>query len=869
MVNITSQLTDLANPRARTEVARAQSPGAIAGSVAQLDARLEANRHPRVDGKFLRVNGDRFLVRGVTYGSFAANEDGEPFPSLHQLRDDFSRMREAGINTVRLYSSPSDRVADAAADAGLYLVPDICWGPRTCEWDYPAWWQKAIDGTRAEARRLAGHPAILMFSIGNEIPPLMVRWYGRTRTEERLRILYETVKAEAPDAIVTYVNHPPTEHLTLPFLDVVSYNVYLNSEQAFRGYLARLQCLAGDRPLFLSEVGLDSQESGEEEQARYLDWQLRAIFEKGLCGAAVYSWTDEWSIFASDITGWSFGLTTADRAPKLALSTVRDIYSSSLYKLRKAPWPQVSVVVAAYNGGAWLNDCLSWLTRLNYANYEVIVVNDGSTDQTAEIIRRHGVRGIHVPNGGLSRARNLGIEAAKGQIVAFTDSDAHPDPDWLCYLVCALEEQQAAAVGGPNIAPKDDGFVADCVDCSPGNPTHVLLDDERAEHIPGCNMAFLKRALLEIGMFDATHRSAGDDVDICWKLLVRGHTIAFSPSAIVHHHRRGTVGAYLRQQRGYGFAESHLQRRYPGRYNYFGHQVWRGNIYDTVHHGLRQFGFPLLFTSKVYQGSFGSAQFQAIYHPFMTWWFQIFTALEWQGITAAFLLAGLVGACSAADGAWVPLTMGAVLVAFTLGSALLCAVHASHRKPWKGYGRVRGVLLIALLHVLQPLARGLGRWKGWRAERRLPHRFPPSQRLYGNLLQRSALLDGLQDHLRSCGWISHPADEWSESDIEIPGPGPYRLAITTVYEDDVAHACHYMRYRITATMKPFTPLVIIVLTLVLVAVGLHPWLFPLAVPVALLLRKFLTARATMINAVSQLTSEYGEALGMVKAGDDF
>ncbi|MEQ1854777.1 MAG: glycosyltransferase, partial [Chthoniobacteraceae bacterium] len=476
-----------------------------------------------MDGKFLRVDGKRFPVKGVTYGTFAQNSKGEPFPEISQLRDDFARMREAGINTVRLYTPPSERIADAAAAAGLYLIPDICWGPRTCEWDYPAWWEAAVKGTREQARRLGQHPAMLMLSIGNEIPPLMVRWYGRKRTEEYLRILHNAVKEESPDSIVTYVNHPPTEYLNLAFLDVVSFNVYLNKEDEFRGYLARLQTLAGERPLLLAELGQDSYEHGEEEQARYLSWQLRAVFEKGLCGAAVYAWTDEWTIFDSDITGWAFGLTKADRTPKLSLSAVRDVYSSSLYKLRDKPWPFVSVVVATYNGAATLNDCLSWLGRLNYPNYEVIVVDDGSTDNSRGIIEQHAVRAIHVPNGGLSRARNLGIEAARGEIVAFTDSDAFPDVDWLFYLVSAMEERAASAVGGPNIAPAGVGLIADCVDCSPGNPTHVLLDDDTAEHIPGCNMAYRKDALLEIGLFDATHRAAGDDVDVCWKLLVRGH----------------------------------------------------------------------------------------------------------------------------------------------------------------------------------------------------------------------------------------------------------------------------------------------------------------------------------------------------------
>lgn len=826
-------------------------------------------RLPRVDGKFLKMRGNQFLVKGVTYGTFARNDAGEPFPDFGQLREDFERMREAGINTVRLYSSPSDRIADAAAEAGLYLVPDICWGPRTCEWSYPEWWQKAVASTRAEARRLGSHPAILMLSIGNEIPPLVARWYGRKRTEEHLRILYETVKHEAPESIVTYVNHPPTEYLSLPFLDVVSFNVYLNREQEFRAYLDRLQSLAGERPLFLAELGMDHFECGEDEQAEFLRWQLQSGFEKGLCGAAIYSWTDEWSIFDSDITGWAFGLTTADRRPKPSLAAVRDIYTSSLYSHRRDPWPKVSVVVACYNSGTTLDACLSALGRLWYPNYEIIVVNDGSTDNTAEIISRYNVRAIHVPNGGLSRARNLGIEAARGEIVAFIDSDAFPDRDWLYYMVTAMEEQNAAAGGGPNIAPEDDGFIAECVDCSPGNPTHVLLDDRRAEHVPGCNMAFRKTALAEIGLFDATHRTAGDDVDVCWKLLVRGLTIAFSHSAVVRHHRRGTIRGYLRQQKNYGFAEAHLQRRYPGRYNFFGHQVWRGNIYDSTSLGLQRQNIPFLFSSRVYQGSFCSAQFQSVYQPFATWWFQIFTTVEWQGVTASLLMSGLLGLKFSPLTALAPLVLGGMMLAMIVASAFLCALQASHRQPWKGMQRVRGVLVVAWLHITQPLVRAAGRLKGWWAERKARRIFPASQRLHGNLCQRAALLEGLQEHLRSCGWLSRPASEWSEYDLEIPGPGPYRLFLTTVYEDDVAHTCHYVRYRINARMKRATPLLIGGMAVALAGIAFAPWLLPLAVPAGFFLYKFLMARHTMVNAVSHLTEEYGGALGMTKAAADF
>jgi glycosyltransferase involved in cell wall biosynthesis len=530
---------------------------------------------------------------------------------------------------------------------------------------------------------------------------------------------------------------------------------------------------------------------------------------------------------------------------------------------------KVSVVVASYNGAATLDACLSGLTQLEYPDYEIIVVDDGSKDRTPEITAQYDIHTIRVPNGGLSRARNLGIEAATGDIVAFIDSDAYPDVNWLYYIVTAMEEQNGAAAGGPNIPPPGDGFIAECVDCSPGNPTHVLLDDSRAEHIPGCNMAFRKQALREIGLFDATHRTAGDDVDVCWKLLVRNKTIAFSPGAVVYHHRRGTVKGYLKQQRGYGFAEAHLQCRYPGRYNFSGCQVWRGNIYDTPHTGLRENGVPLLFNSRVYQGTLGGAQFQSVYQPFLTWWFQIFTAAEWQGLTVLTLASGAAGLYQQAPGAWVATGAGILQLLLGVGSAVLCATQSSRRAPWKGLQRTRGVTTVSFLHLAQPLARAWGRIKGWWAQRNEEIIFPPSRRLYGNLLQRDQFLHRLPEHLKSCGWMCDLSSEWSETDLEIPGPGPCRLSITTVYEDDVAHSCHYIRYRVKSQMKPGGYVMILLLVMALAGIAMNPWLLPLALPIVFLLRRYLLARRTTLNAVSQLTEEMGGALGMTKALDDF
>ena len=164
-----------------------------------------------------------------------------------------------------------------------------------------------------------------------------------------------------------------------------------------------------------------------------------------------------------------------------------------------------------------------------------------------------------------------------------------------------------AAVGGPNIAPRSDGPIAECVAHAPGGPTHVLLSDREAEHLPGCNMAFRRSCLQAIGGFDPQFRVAGDDVDICWQLQRQGWTLGFSPAAVVWHHRRNSVRDYLRQQKGYGKAEALLERKWPEKYNLAGHLKWNGRVYGIPSVRWRP--------DRIYHGSWGLAPFQSLYQP--------------------------------------------------------------------------------------------------------------------------------------------------------------------------------------------------------------------------------------------------------------
>ncbi len=222
---------------------------------------------PAVDGKFFRFDGRRFPVRGVTYGTFAQSELGL-FPELERVKRDFEAMVEANVNTVRTYTVPERPVFDVAEDLGLKLLVGVWWDdPRYL--DRPtaeAWKVMAAEATaavRQAAGAYAGHPAVLGFVVGNEIPGSLVRWHGRRRVEDLLNSLHKAGKEVAPEALFGYANYPTTEYLDTSCFDFDCFNVFLENEFAYRRYLAQLQVDTGDRPLVLSELGLDSASQGE------------------------------------------------------------------------------------------------------------------------------------------------------------------------------------------------------------------------------------------------------------------------------------------------------------------------------------------------------------------------------------------------------------------------------------------------------------------------------------------------------------------------------------------------------------------------------------------------------------------------------
>jgi GT2 family glycosyltransferase len=534
---------------------------------------------------------------------------------------------------------------------------------------------------------------VLAYVIGNEIPATIVRWHGAARIEKFLHRLYKAVKAEAPDTLVTYVNFPTTEFLRLPFLDFCCFNVYLEQRSKLEAYLAQLQNVAGDRPLVMAEIGLDSRRNGDINQAEVLGWQIRSVFTSGCSGIFLFAWTDEWYRGGHEIEDWDFGLTQRNRQPKPALTVVRSALSQLPFPA-DVQWPRISVVVCTCNGARTIRDTLDALRNIDYPDYEVIVVDDGSSDDSARIAAEYPVRLISTPNRGLSAARNTGMEAATGTIVAYTDDDAYPDEHWLKYLAWTFLTTSYVGVGGPNIPPPGDGKLAECVAHSPGGPVHVLISATEAEHIPGCNCAFRKDALQAIGGFDPIFRAAGDDVDLCWRLMENGGKIGFQPAAMVWHHRRNSLRTYWKQQKGYGKAEALLERKWPSKYNAAGHVTWAGRLYGK---GVTQ---PL-GRWRIYQGMWGSAPFQRMYQPELgtAAWLPLMP--EWYLVILA--LAVLV----AMHALWAPLGYAAIPLAVAILAPMVyivkTAVHEFNGLSWPQR------LLTMGLHMAQPVARLRGR----------------------------------------------------------------------------------------------------------------------------------------------------------------
>ncbi len=725
-------------------------------------------------GKYLLDGAQKFYLRGVSYGPFAPNSRGERYPEPERVAADFALMNRLGANVIRLYVPPPPWMVEEAQKAGLRMMLGIPWPFHMAFLDSADMMREIRDAIRKTvlATRQFGE-TIAAYSIGNEIRSDIVRWHGPRAVSNFLAELRDLGKQIDPDALFTYSNYPSAEYLDLSFLDFISFNVYLHREEDFRRYLTHLMGQAGELPLVLSETGMDTIREGEQHQAELLSWQCRAAFELGLSGFIVFAFTDEWHTGGAEITDWAFGLTRCDRSPKLAFDAVGRVFGENLPPPLAAA-PRATVVVAAYNAASTLGECLSSIRELNYPDYETVVIDDGSTDSTSEIANQSGVRTIRVEHKGLAAARNAGLDAASNEsaIIAFIDADARADRDWLYHLVETIKRRDAAAAAGPNFAPDPQSARAAAMAAAPGLPREVRAGDDRLAQLCGCNMAITRAALRKVGGFDPMFTSAGDDVDLSWRLAATGETLAYAPGAVVIHERRATLAAYLRQQRGYGTGEGLLFRKYPLRSadqdGMYATPSWIGSLFGGA---------------RVYYGEFGRGLFQTVYSAGDSY-ADLPLTIQWIGWSLILLILGSVNRLLG--------VLGGGGIALSILAAAAGAVSAPMPREYSS-APVR--IYLCIVNLLGPTVRSIAR-------ERVKWRFEPGDasadqngpvKLHGQIeflvpagaakIDSAAILAAIRGALVRRGVAVAETDGFQSYDLEVVVPPTIRAPINALRTD--------------------------------------------------------------------------------------
>jgi GT2 family glycosyltransferase/ribosomal protein L40E len=736
-----------------------------------------ATGRPQASGKFLYVGGDKLVVAGLAYGPGPGAAADATFAEPESVERDFRLMAANGVNVVRTYVTPPSWFLNAAATERLRVMVGIPVGGLAARLVDSVRPSDLASLVRHDVRQCAGHPAVLCYVIGNAFPESIVRWIGRHRMEGILAKLCGVAKRADPEGLVTYANSPSTDYLKLDFLDLISFNVVPSPHVDFEGYLRRLQELAGDRPLLLSEIGRD-RTGARSLRDPALVRHLRTALAAGCAGGILVPEAPEGLQGSREGSGTRIRKKQIRVGPKpTVLAAVRSAVANMPAE-RTRRLPRISVVVCTRNASPTIRDCLDAIRRLDYPDFETIVVDDDSTDDTAMLARVYPVQLIRSPKRGIANARNVALDAATGEIVAFIDSQARPDRHWLIYLAIEFARTAHAAVGGRDIADPTEGIIAHAVASSPGVPRPSMLARTETSWLPGSNVAFRRGILQAVGGFDPRFLMAGSDVDVCWRMRDEGFTLGVSPGAMVWQPRPASVRDYWTEQRRYGHEEAQLERKWPDRVSLSGGLISETTYGDTFP-GLPPDADPNRWKIGDLRRIIGSTTLAGL--PLTPGWY--------------LAIAGLLGLV-AAGFVWPPLLLAllplAAMFLWSLARAIRCAREARFDPRLGRVERLERRTLTVILHLLQPLARLRGRFESgltpWR-RRPLSAHAVPRRRSWAEWSERAVPHDERVDAIRGAlvktGAVVRRGDRLEAFDLEVRGGtiGGARLVVSAEERD--------------------------------------------------------------------------------------
>lgn len=223
----------------------------------------------------------------------------------------------------------------------------------------------------------------------------------------------------------------------------------------------------------------------------------------------------------------------------------------------------ISVVVPAYNAMAVLPSCLTALRHQTRPPDEIIIVDDGSTDETSRIAERNGATVIRQGHQGPATARNLGIERARGDVILFTDADCEPMSDWVEQIMAPLSDPQVIGVKGA-YRTRQPQVIARLAQCEFEERYDLLEQSCQIDFVDSYAAAFRASALQEIGGFDPSFPYANnEDVDLSYRLARRGGKLVFNRAAIVYHRHPDSWLKYLRLKITRGYWRMIVYRQHP------------------------------------------------------------------------------------------------------------------------------------------------------------------------------------------------------------------------------------------------------------------------------------------------------------------
>lgn len=236
-------------------------------------------------------------------------------------------------------------------------------------------------------------------------------------------------------------------------------------------------------------------------------------------------------------------------------------------------YPFVSVVVGIRNEEKFIEECIESLLNLDYPkdSYEIIIVDGMSTDKTRDIVQKYPVKLILNKKKNVAAARNLGVENARGELVAFTDGDCKVDPQWLKTLVHEMQASPDDVVcfGGPNLIFDTDPVFGRVVGYAQesflGSGGSAQSKNSTKKHyvisLPNCNAMYKKAAIKEVGGFDERF-VVGQDGDLNYRIGKKGNKFLYIPNAQVLHHRRGTPKSFSVRMFKYGMWMAELFKKH-------------------------------------------------------------------------------------------------------------------------------------------------------------------------------------------------------------------------------------------------------------------------------------------------------------------